>query len=178
MTSMAFCRCCRSVQPLEPSPEGAGVAGWCQTCGYPVAAGIAAPGAPPPGPPTVLLIDDDRLVLSVCYDALSEHGYRVLTATDGPTGLATATRERPDLILLDVIMPGMDGLAVCRRLRAEPTLTATPIILLTSLSHPEVAAEGRQAGATLTMRKPYGPELIASTVDQALGRKPRPRRRL
>ena len=177
MTSLAFCRCCRSVQPLEPGPAEAGLQGWCQTCGYPVAAGPPPPGAPP-GPPTVLCIDDDQLVLSVCYDALVDHGYRVLTERDGPTGLATAKAEQPDLILLDVIMPGMDGLEVCRRLRAEPSLTATPIILHPAFPPPEVAAEGRQAGATLTMRKPYGPELIASTVNQALGRKPRPRRAL
>jgi CheY-like chemotaxis protein len=178
MIRMAFCRCCRSVQPLEPNPEGAAVAGWCEACGYPVAAGAPPAGAPPPGPPTVLCIDDDRLVLSVCYDALTEHGYRVLTAADGPAGLAAAREAPPDLILLDVIMPGMDGLEVCRQLRAAPGLAATPIILLTALTHPEVVTEGREAGATLTMRKPYGPELIASTVDQALGRKPRPRRRL
>jgi CheY-like chemotaxis protein len=124
--------------------------------------------------PTILCIDDDHLVLSVCAEALVEHGYRVLTATDGPAGIATATRERPDLILLDVIMPGMDGLVVCRRLRAEPTHAATPIILLTSLNHPEVVAEGHLAGATLTMRKPNGPGTVVSVVDQALGRKPRP----
>jgi CheY-like chemotaxis protein len=177
MVTLAFCRCCRSIQPLETYPEGTGIQGWCETCGFPVAAGALSPETPRPGPPTVLCIDDDRLVLSVCYDALTEHGYRVLTAADGPSGLATAKAELPDLILLDVIMAGMNGLEVCRLLRAEPGFTATPIILLTSLNHPEVATEGRQVGATLTMRKPYGPELIASVVDQALGRKARPRRR-
>jgi CheY-like chemotaxis protein len=131
--------------------------------------------ATPPRPPTILCIDDDRLVLSVCYDGLTEQGYGVLTATDGQAGIDTAKKERPDLILLDVLMPGMDGLEVCRCLRGEPTLRDIPILLLTALNDPELDAKGRQAGANLTMRKPFGPGLIVSNVDKALGRKPRPR---
>jgi CheY-like chemotaxis protein len=171
---MAFCRSCQSVELLEVSSEAASVRFWCQTCGYPIADPDTARAAPHAGLPTVLCIDDDRLVLGVCTEALIEQGYRVLTATDGPAGLTTAKQELPDLILLDVIMPGMDGLSVCRQLRADPRFTATPIILLTSLTHPEVVSEGHLAGATLILRKPNGPGSIVSAVDRALGRKPRP----
>ena len=176
VSSKAFCRLCRSVQPLEEIREGENQSKfWCQTCGYPVEAREAKGGAIPPRPPTILCIDDDRLVLSVCYDGLTEQGYGVLTATDGQAGIDTAKKERPDLILLDVLMPGIDGLEVCRWLRAEPTLRDTPIVLLTALNDPELDAKGRQAGANLTMRKPFGPGLIISNVDKVLGRKPRPR---
>lgn len=176
MTSEAFCRLCRSVQSLEEIREGENQSKfWCQTCGYPVEVKEAKWEATPLRPPTILCIDDDRLVLSVCYDGLTEQGYEVLTATDGHAGIDTAKKERPDLILLDVLMPGIDGLEVCRWLRAESTLSGTPIVLLTALDDPGLDAKGRQAGANLTMRKPFGPGLIVSNVDKVLGRKPRPR---
>ena len=175
MNAKAFCRLCRSVQPLEEIREGNQPKFWCQACGYPVESGEKNREATPPRPPTILCIDDDRLVLSVCYDGLTEQGYGVLTATDGQAGIDTAKKERPDLILLDVLMPGMDGLEVCRCLRGEPTLRDIPILLLTALNDPELDAKGRQAGANLTMRKPFGPGLIVSNVDKVLGRKPRPR---
>ena len=176
MSSKAFCRLCRSVQPLEEIPEeGDRSKFWCQTCGYPVEAREAKEETAPPRSPTILCIDDDRLVLSVCYDGLTEQGYGVLTATNGQSGIDTAKKERPDLILLDVLMPGIDGFEVCRWLRAEPALRDTPIVLLTALSDPGLDAKGRQAGANFTMRKPFGPGLIVSNVDKLLGRKPRPR---
>jgi two-component system alkaline phosphatase synthesis response regulator PhoP len=175
MSTRAFCRLCRSVQPLEEVGEGDQAKFWCETCGYPVVTGDAKQGAIPRRPPTILCIDDDPLVLSVCYDALAEQGYRVLTAADGPAGIEKAKKERPDLILLDILMPGMNGLEACRGLRAEPTLAGTLIVLLTSLKDPKLAARGRQAGAAFTMRKPLGPGLIVSSVGQILGRKPRPR---
>jgi CheY-like chemotaxis protein len=176
VSSKAFCRLCRSVQPLEENQEeGVQPTLWCQTCGYPVEVREANREAIPPRPPTILCIDDDRLVLSVCYDGLTEQGYGVLTATDGHTGIDMAKHERPDLILLDVLMPGIDGLEVCRWLRGEPALKETPIVLLTALNDPGLDAKGRQAGANLTMRKPFGPGLIVSNVDKVLGRKPRPR---
>jgi CheY-like chemotaxis protein len=80
-----------------------------------------------------------------------------------------AKAERPDLILLDVIMPKMDGLEVCRRLRVEPGLAATPVVLLTALNDPHLGFEGKEAGATTTMRKPFGVEHIISTIERILG---------
>jgi CheY-like chemotaxis protein len=176
MILLEFCRSCQSIQPLEKTQEGDTAKFWCEMCGYPVELGDAKGEAVVSRRPTILYIDDDGLALSTCNDALTAHGYRVLLAPDGPAGIEIARMERPDLILLDVLMPGMDGIEVCRRLRAEPTLAGVPIILLTALKHPGVAPEGRQAGATLTIRKTYGPESIVSSVDKALGRKPKPRR--
>ncbi len=124
--------------------------------------------------PTILCIDDDRLVLGVCTDALEAHGYRVVLATHGLAGIAIASKERPALILLDILMPRMDGYEVCRRLRANRVLQHIPIILLTAVNDPELEAKGAEAGATLSLRKPFDPEQVVRAVEQVLGRKASP----
>jgi CheY-like chemotaxis protein len=124
--------------------------------------------------PTVLYIDDDRFLLTLCCDVLEGHGYRTLIATDGPSGIETAKEGRPDVILLDVLMPGMDGLEVCRHLRAVPDLRDTPIILLTARQELKLDAEGLDAGATLTLRKGFGSAELLSTIDRLLGRNSEP----
>ncbi|MFB3817543.1 MAG: response regulator [Candidatus Methylomirabilales bacterium] len=161
MTRAAFCPACGATQPLTDEL-------WCKACGGPMEESAApAPDAPPL---TILCIDDDRLLLSLCCDALEREGYRTLIATDGLSGIETARAARPDLILLDVIMPEMDGLETCRRLRAVPALRTTPIVLLTASPDLKLDAEGRAAGATLTLRKPFGPGLIVSSIRQILER--------
>ncbi len=120
---------------------------------------------------TILYIDDDRLLLTLCCDVFEQHGYRTIIATDGPSGIESAKNGRPDLILLDVVMPGMDGLEVCRRLRTDPDLRDTPIILLTTLQDLTLDAKGMETGATLTMRKDFGSTEIVSTIKQILSRK-------
>jgi DNA-binding response OmpR family regulator len=124
-------------------------------------------------PTTILWIDDDRLLLSVCGETFERYGYRVLPASDGPTGIALARQERPDLILLDVVMFGMDGLEVCQRLRAEPGLAETPIVLLTVLDDAGVRDRGRELGATSIWSKPFGPEELLAKVSKLLGHQPR-----
>lgn len=121
---------------------------------------------------TILWVDDDRLLLSVCGQAFERSGYRILAVSDGPAGIMLATRERPDLILLDVMMAGMDGLEVCQRLRAEPTLAETPIVLLTVLDDAGVRDRGRAVGATALWPKACGPEELLAKVTQLLGRTP------
>ncbi len=124
-------------------------------------------------PTTILWIDDDRLLLSVCTDPFERYGYRVLPASDGATGIELAKRELPDLILLDVVMLGMDGLEVCQRLRAESALAATPIVLLTVLDDAGVRDRGRALGATAVWSKPFGPEQLLEKISKLLGPKPR-----
>jgi DNA-binding response OmpR family regulator len=118
---------------------------------------------------TVLLIDDDRLMLSLCCDALEEQGYRTIIATDGLSGIETAVAGRPDLILLDVVMPGIDGFEVCRRLRALPPFGQTPIVLLSASTDLRLEAQGAAAGATVTLSKPFGVGLIVETIRRLLG---------
>ncbi len=117
-----------------------------------------------PPPTTVLWIDDDQLLLSMGTKALRQAGYRVLTAPDGPAGLALAQREPPDLILLDVIMPSMYGIEVCKALRADPGLTGTPIVLLTALADAGVARRGVHVGATRVLQKPFSVEQLLQVL--------------
>ena len=121
--------------------------------------------------PTILYIDDDRFLLTLCCDLLEQHGYRTLLATDGPTGIETAKAGRPDLILLDLVMPGIDGLEVCRQLRILPGLRKTPIILFTVRQDLKLDAEALEAGATLTLRKEFGSVELLCTIARLLGRK-------
>ena len=88
-------------------------------------------------PARIAIIDDERYTLRHLRDVLTSQGYQVETAEDGAEGLALVRAARPDLLLLDLIMPDPDGLAVCRQLRSDPTLSAMPIIVLTARSEPE-----------------------------------------
>lgn len=171
MARRGYCPHCRSVQPLGEYQEEGQSGLWCATCRNSVEGSYNEKPAARPRPFTILCIDDDRIVLSYCSDALEKQGFRTLVANDGLTGIETAKRERPDLILLDVMMPGMTGLEACRLLRAESGLRDTPIILLTALDDPDLGLKGRQVGATASMRKPFGSANIINIVEQALGRR-------
>ncbi len=121
-----------------------------------------------PARPTILYVDDDRLLLKLCCDVLESHGYRTIIASDGPTALETARDARPDLILLDVVMPSMDGLEVCRRLRADPDLRRTPVVLLTSLQDLGMDTKGLKAGADRVLRKQFSSIEIVNTIEELL----------
>ncbi len=118
--------------------------------------------------PMILCIDDDRLVLGLCTSALEAHGYRVLTVPDGLAGIEVAQNERPNLILLDVMMPGMDGFEVCEQLRANPRLQHTPIVLMTAMNVPDLEAKGAAVGATRSILKPFSIEQVVETVETVL----------
>jgi DNA-binding response OmpR family regulator len=79
-----------------------------------------------------------------------------------------AKKEHPDLILLDVMMPETDGFEICRRLRADPGLTHTPIIILTAMPDPRVNIRGLEAGATMSIRKPFNLDRLIATIKTAL----------
>ena len=119
--------------------------------------------------PLILCIDDDRFLLTLCADVLNLHGFRTVIAPDGPLGIETAKTVRPAVILLDLVMPGMDGFEVCRRLRAIPDLRDTPVILFTSRQELAVDAAAREAGATVTLRKSYDATELLSTLQRLLG---------
>jgi CheY-like chemotaxis protein len=151
----------------------------CGNCGHPIK--VKVEGAPTSRGARILCIDDDRIVLGTYAKALERAGYRPLIALDGPTGIEIATRERPAVILLDVIMPTMHGLEVCQNLRADPTLKDTPIFLLTALEDMGLEGMARKAGATSIIRKPFGPEDIVRVIGEFLERKatsPKPQGRI
>jgi len=123
------------------------------------------------GKPKVLCIDDDKLLLGLVKHTLEGAEFEALIAADGPLGIAMAKKERPTLILLDVMMPEMDGFEVCRRMRADPILKDIPIIIVTAMVDPKLNVKGFQAGATLAIQKPYDPRKLIATIKTALALK-------
>ena len=115
----------------------------------------------------ILIIEDEPQIARLARDYLEKHGYRVLVAGDGLTGLAAARRESPDLVLLDLLLPGMDGRELCRRLRAE---SAVPIIMLTALAEDSDQIVGLELGADDYLTKPFSPAVLVARVRAALRR--------
>ena len=110
----------------------------------------------------ILVIDDEEAVRSAVKRRLEREGYEVILAADGAQALEIVAREIPDLILLDIIMPGIDGLEVCRRLKADPATTGIPVIFLTAHAKSEKVLTGFEVGAVDYVTKPfYTPELLA-----------------
>jgi CheY-like chemotaxis protein len=119
----------------------------------------------------VLLVDDEQSMLKVLEARLESWGYRVILATNGPEGLEQAVAQHPDLILLDVMMPGMDGLEVCRRLRAQKETKRIPVILVTVKATQLSPEEVRGSGAFRVIGKPYDSEELHDAVEAALARR-------
>jgi CheY-like chemotaxis protein len=103
----------------------------------------------------ILLVDDSPTVLLMERILLRDSPYTLLSATSGEEALKTALAERPDIILMDVMMPGLDGLEVCRRLRAEEATRNTPIILVTTRSSLEALEQGYACGCNDYIVKPF-----------------------
>lgn len=110
----------------------------------------------------ILVVDDNAANVRLLTDLLTVHGFAVRAAQDGPGCLAAITERMPDLVLLDVIMPGMDGFAVCRALRADAKYQMLPVVLVTSLDPMDERVKGLDAGADDFLSKPiHAPELLA-----------------
>jgi adenylate cyclase len=105
-------------------------------------------------PPLVLVVDDDKSNVDILRTRLAAQGYAIVTAGDGEAGLAAARAHRPDLILLDVNMPRLDGLEACRRLKGDPTLPFVPVILVTARGDARDVVAGLDAGADEYLTKP------------------------
>src|SRR5688572_8505443 len=104
------------------------------------------------GPATVLVVDDDDRLVSSVRRVLAYEGYRVLTATTGPEGLQLARDEAPDLIILDVMLPGLDGLEIARRIQAGG---GVPVLMLSAKDQIEDKVAGLEAGADDYLVKPF-----------------------
>ncbi len=110
----------------------------------------------------ILVVEDDPVTMKLLKGILAKHEYVVGEAVDGREGIELAKSFRPDLILLDVMLPEIDGFEVCRRVREDPTINRTPIMMLTTLSSVEQKIKGFEAGADDYMGKPFEPgELLA-----------------
>src|SRR5215470_6276228 len=115
----------------------------------------------------VLVVDDDLTVADVVRRYLERDGYRVLLAADGETALQLAGEHEPDLVVLDLMLPGIDGLEVCRRLR---TTSDVPVIMLTALGEECDRVVGLQLGADDYVTKPFSPRELALRVASVLRR--------
>jgi DNA-binding response OmpR family regulator len=122
-------------------------------------------------PKTVLVVDDEPQIVEICRDYLTAAGFTVLTAIDGARGLVAARQQRPDLIVLDLMLPGMDGLDVCRELRRDSSgLAAVPIIMLTARVEESDKLVGLELGADDYITKPFSPRELVARVRTVLRR--------
>ena len=120
-----------------------------------------------PMPQLILVVDDEPKATRLARDYLEKQGFRVLTAGDGQTALAAARREKPDLIILDLMLPAIDGREVCRILRRESDV---PIIMLTALSEEIDQVTGLEIGADDYITKPFSPRTLVARVRALLRR--------
>jgi two-component system KDP operon response regulator KdpE len=118
-------------------------------------------------PPSILLVDDDQNVLRSLRAALESHGYRVRSALNGPMALEACAAERPDVVLLDLALPGLDGVEVCRRLR---NWSRVPILVLSARVHEAQKVQALDAGADDYITKPFGTEELLARIRAALRR--------
>ena len=123
------------------------------------------PAAPGPASPTVLIIDDTPVNLEFIAEALALHGFRVMIAQDGAEGIQRAEFAQPDLILLDVMMPELSGVDVCRQLKAHPGTQHIPVIIMTALSEVEDKLAGFAAGGVDYVIKPLQIDEVVARVD-------------
>jgi len=121
----------------------------------------------------ILVIEDEPAILRVIGQILSLRGYRVIEAVDGNEGLERSLSEKPDLILLDVMMPGMSGFEVCRILREDMATAMTPVIMLTVKSHTQDRIKGMECGADDYIVKPFDADELLVRIEAALRRKER-----
>src|SRR3990172_4317050 len=121
-------------------------------------------------PEKILIVDDDLDTLKLVGFILERQGYEIVAANSGGQGLAKAAAERPNLILLDVMMPDMEGYEVARRLRADSDLARTPIIMFTAKTMVDDKVAGFEAGVDDYMTKPTHPAELVSRVKALLAR--------
>lgn len=116
------------------------------------------------GAGVILIVDDAPQNLAMLHEALDLAGYRVLVATDGRSALERVAHLQPDLVLLDALMPGLDGFETCRRLKANPISAAIPVVFMTGLTETEHILEGFRAGGVDYVTKPLEPSEVIARV--------------
>jgi len=118
---------------------------------------------------TILAVDDSSSIRQMVKLTLTTGGYNVVEAVDGTHGLAQARKVSADMVITDLNMPGMNGLALIREIRKLPAYLGVPIIFLTTESAPELKAEARAAGATAWIVKPFQQDQLLGAVRKVLG---------
>jgi DNA-binding response OmpR family regulator len=118
--------------------------------------------------PKVLIVDDEADVVRLLQFRFEKEGFETLTASDGATALALVESEMPDLVLLDIMMPLMDGMEVLRQIRSRRKTSKTPVIMLTAKTASITVDEARQLWVSDYMMKPFDPEVLVLKAKKAL----------
>ena len=141
---------------------------------YPKIADHGPAESPAPGPrpmtKTVLIVEDNELNMKLFRDLLDAHGYRTLQTRNGMEALSLAREHRPDLILMDIQLPVMDGYEACRRIKANPDLRHIPIIAVTSYALSGDEEKTRDAGCDSYVAKPFSPRQLLAKINELLAR--------
>lgn len=116
----------------------------------------------------VLIVDDDRQIANLTNTWMSACGYKTAVAHDGESGLELARRDPPDLVLLDIRMPGIDGFEVFARMKRTPELGRTRVVFLSANVHEDARKQAADAGASGFLAKPYEPQELVGTVRRVL----------
>ena len=118
----------------------------------------------------ILIIEDERDILDLVRHYLEKEGFRTRTAADGTAGLAAVRQEHPDVIVLDLMLPGLDGLELCKKLRADPATALTPVIMLTAKAEESDKIVGLELGADDYLTKPFSPKELVARIKALLRR--------
>src|SRR5688572_16053801 len=118
----------------------------------------------------ILVVDDEKDIVEMISFNLRRHGYGVFTAHNGLDALELAEREMPDLIILDLMMPGVDGMEVARRLKADPRLSQIPLVMLTARSEETDVVVGLTVGADDYVTKPFSMKILLARLGTILRR--------
>lgn len=167
MSDIEFCPNCDDPQHTFTEAREGRVVTRCQVCRFPIK-GMEAAGRAAERTATVLCVDDHAVDRRMFQDALEASEFRVFTAADGEAALEVARRVRPQLILLDVMLPGRDGIAICEEIRQDPNLRPVPVIILTASTDPKLTGRAFKAGADMALTKPVAPAKLVHTVRMAL----------
>lgn len=123
---------------------------------------------------TILLIEDEEDIAALIKLQAEISGYRLHVETDGINGLKAVERERPDLVILDIMLPGMNGLDVCRKIKTNPELKTTPVIIISAKNEELDVVLGLELGADDYVAKPFSPKVLFSRVKAVLRREKEP----
>lgn len=128
----------------------------------------------PPPSPTILIADDEIYMLRLLEMTLKKGGFTVVSCQDGQQAITLATSQKPRLIVLDMLMPGLDGLAALRCLKSNPATSEIPVVVLSAKGHALTKFEADLAGAAIFIPKPFSPNQLLNEVKRILAEIPGP----
>ncbi len=146
-----------------------------QTIGMAVIQNTEAQLQPAPSKPdprrSILIVDDDAAQVEVLSHRLQQQGFSIVFAYEGRAGLSKAREHRPDLVLLDVTLPDLDGFAVCEELVDSPETSDIPIIIVSGSDRADIVRSSRSVGCEFFVHKPYDPNALLALIEHALKRR-------